>query len=224
LIEEIARADLAQVASADELDVAALAALSAPRQRAVLRAWLAQAGVRALSTRRLDDLRAQLIDARGDGALCIELPAGQIRRYRGAAWMESEGGDAATPARVALDAGQFDPAQQTVQRVNVAEWGGVLVFSPAAADGIAAQTLQAPLTLSPRRGGERIVLRPDGPSRALKQAYQEAGIPAWDRQRLPLLYAGEALVFAAGLGMNQAAVGSSPGWQIAWSAVAASAS
>ncbi|MGM3276023.1 tRNA lysidine(34) synthetase TilS [Ralstonia sp. 24A2] len=216
LIEEIAQADLAQVASTDELDVAALAALSAPRQRAVLRAWLTQAGMRALSARRLDDLRTQLIDARDDGALCIELPAGQVRRYRGAAWIESGVGDAATPAPVALDAGRFDPARRTSQRVSVAEWGGALVFSPVAADGIAEQILQAPLALAPRRGGERIVLRPGGPSRALKQAYQEAGIPAWERRRLPLLYAGETLVFAAGLGIDRAAAGSGPGWQIAW--------
>ncbi|WP_104657882.1 tRNA lysidine(34) synthetase TilS [Ralstonia insidiosa] len=220
LIDEIAQADLAQIASASELDVAVLAALSAPRQRAVLRAWLAQAGMRALSTGRLEDLRTQLIDARDDGALCIALPAGQVRRYRGAAWIESGVGGGATPALVAIGAGQFDPMCRTDQRVNVAEWGGVLVFSPVVADGIAVQALQAPLSLAPRCGGERIVLRPGGPSRALKQAYQEAGIPAWERQRLPLLYAGDALVFAAGLGMDRTAAASGPGWRIAWLATA----
>lgn len=95
-------------------------------------------------------------------------------------------------------------------------WGGALLFAPVASDGVATQTLQAQLVLSPRRGGERIVLRPGGPSRALKQAYQEAGIPAWERERLPLLYAGEMLVFAAGLGMNQAATHSGTGWRITW--------
>ena len=64
------------------------------------------------------------------------------------------------------------------------------------------------------------MLRPGGPSRALKQAYQEAGIPAWERQRLPLLYAGDALVFAAGLGMDRTAAASGPGWRIAWLATA----
>ncbi|WP_199027086.1 MULTISPECIES: tRNA lysidine(34) synthetase TilS [Ralstonia] len=216
LIDEIAQADLAQIASAGELDVALLAALSEPRQRAVLRAWLAQAGMRALSTGRLEDLRTQLIDARSDGALCIALPAGRVRRYRGAAWIEPAVGGASTPVFVAIDAGLFDPTRQADQRVNVAEWGGALVFSPVATDGIAVQTLQAPLSLVHRRGGERIVLRPGGPSRALKQAYQEAGIPAWERQRLPLLYAGDALVFAAGLGVDRAVAASGPGWQIAW--------
>ena len=218
LINEIARADLARIVSTEGLDVAAVMALSVPRQRAVLRAWLAQAGMRAVSARRLDDLRTQLIDARDDSALCVALPAGQVRRYRGVAWIEPDAGEVVAPLAVALDAGQFDAATRTERRVSVSEWGGALLFSPVVAGGIEAEILRAPLSLVPRRGGERIVLRPGGPSRALKQAYQEAGIPAWERERLPLLYAGETLVFAAGVGMDHAAVGSGPGWRITWSA------
>ncbi|WP_413706764.1 tRNA lysidine(34) synthetase TilS [Ralstonia sp. Ralssp110] len=220
LIDEIARADLMHIASADGLDVAALIALSAPRQRAVLRAWLADSGMRALSTRRLEDLRTQLIDARDDGALCIELSAVQVRRYRGVARVDAGANEALEPVAVAIGATAFEPELRTEQRVNVAAWGGTLLFAPVASDGVAAQALKAPLSLSPRRGGERIVLRSGAPSRALKQAYQEAGIPAWERQRLPLLYAGEMLVFAAGLGMNRAATHSGAGWQITWTAAA----
>jgi tRNA(Ile)-lysidine synthase len=215
LIEEVALADLAQTAPAGELDVAALRALSAPRQRAVLRVWLAQAGMRAVSARRLDDLRTQLIAARDDGALRIQLPAGQVRRYRDAAWIEPGVEGAVARGAVAIDAAQFDPKHPAEQRVDIVAWGGALVFSPAA-DGLSAQILQAPLSLAPRQGGERIVLRPGGPSRALKQAYQEAGIPAWERVRLPLLYAGQTLVFAAGLGIDRAAAGAGLGWQITW--------
>ena len=32
--------------------------------------------------------------------------------------------------------------------------------------------------------------RVDGPSRTLKNLYQEAGIAAWQRRRLPLVYLG----------------------------------
>ena len=220
LIDEIARADMMRIASADGLDVVALIALSEPRQRAVLRAWLAEAGMRALSSRRLEDLRTQLVDARDDGALRIQLPAGQVRRYRGVARIDADGNDASKPVTVAIEPRQFEPGRRAEQRVNVDAWGGALLFAPVASDGIAVHTLQAPLLLSPRRGGERIVLRPGGPFRALKQAYQEAAIPAWGRQRLPLLYAGDVLVFAAGLGMNRAATYSGAGWRITWSAAA----
>lgn len=216
LIDEIAQADLTQIASANELNVAALNALSLPRQRAVLRAWLAEAGMRALPSRRLEDLRTQLTDARDDGALRIELSAGQVRRYRGIAWIDAGANDAPEPRTVAIGPALFEPAHLAEQRVTLDAWGGTLLFAPVASDGVAAQILQAPLSLVPRRGGERIVLRTGAPSRALKQAYQEAGIPAWERERLPLLYAGEMLVFAAGLGMNRAAVHSGAGWQITW--------
>ncbi len=216
LIEEVAQADLARIAPAGALAMADLAALSGPRQRAVLRAWLAGAGLRALSARRLEDLRAQLLGARTDGALCVRLPGAQARRYRGQAWIEVAGQPEAAPADCPIAVSRFDPAVPEVQRVDVAEWGGALLFSPAVAEGIDAQTLRAPLALAARRGGERIVLRPGGPSRALKQAYQEAGIPAWARVRLPLLYAGDRLVFAAGLGVDRSAVAAGPGWRIAW--------
>ncbi|MHA6882979.1 tRNA lysidine(34) synthetase TilS [Ralstonia pseudosolanacearum] len=216
LIEEVAQADLARIAPAGTLATAGLAALSGPRQRSVLRAWLAGAGLRALSSRRLEDLRVQLLGARADGAPCIRLPGAQVRRYRGQAWIEAAGQSEARPADGPIAVSRFDPAWAEVQRVDVAEWGGALLFSPAQAEGIDARILQAPLSLAARRGGERIVLRPGGPSRALKQAYQEAGIPAWARARLPLLYAGERLVFAAGLGPDRSAVVVGPGWHVAW--------
>ena len=218
LIDEIAQEDLTQIASANELNVAALNALSVPRQRAVLRVWLAKAGMRALPSRRLEDLRTQLTDARDDGALRIELPTGQVRRYRGVAWIDAGASDIPEPAAIAIGAALFEPTHLAEQRVTLDAWGGTLLFEPVANDGVAAQTLQAPLLLTARRGGERIVLRSGAPSRALKQAYQEAGIPAWERERLPLLYAGDMLVFAAGLGMNRAAMHTGAGWQITWSA------
>lgn len=213
LIEEVAQAELAQIASADGLNVAALAALSVPRQRVVLRAWLSQAGMRAVSARRLEDLRTQLIAAREDGAVRVELPAGRVRRYRGVATIAPL--EIAVRQGVAVEIVEFDPAWRVEQRVVVDAWGGVLIFSPVA-QGVDTRVLQSPLSLVPRQGGERIVLRQGGPSRSLKQAYQEAGIPAWERARLPLLYAGETLVFAAGLGVDRATVGPGPGWDIAW--------
>ncbi|WP_435522150.1 tRNA lysidine(34) synthetase TilS [Cupriavidus oxalaticus] len=80
--------------------------------------------------------------------------------------------------------------------------------------------LRQPLRLAPRAGGERLVLRPGGPARALKQACQEAGIPAWRRAWLPLLWAGDTLVLAAGLGMHRRwpAEAAAPRWRVEWHA------
>jgi tRNA(Ile)-lysidine synthase len=53
-----------------------------------------------------------------------------------------------------------------------------------------------------RRGGER--LQPDArrPRRTLKNLFQEAGIPAWERERLPMLFCGDDLVWVPGLGVD----------------------
>ena len=41
-----------------------------------------------------------------------------------------------------------------------------------------------------------------GPAIPASALYQEAGIAAWQRARLPLVYAGDRLVYAAGLGVD----------------------
>jgi tRNA(Ile)-lysidine synthase len=65
-----------------------------------------------------------------------------------------------------------------------------------------------------RQGGERF--RPVGRrhSQELKKLLQEAGIPPWWRDRLPLLYVGDTLAAVATLGVAAAfaAPPDAPGW------------
>ncbi|MNC88783.1 tRNA(Ile)-lysidine synthetase [compost metagenome] len=53
-----------------------------------------------------------------------------------------------------------------------------------------------------RQGGER--LQPDcrRPRRSLKNLLQEAGVAPWLRERLPLIYHGEELVWVPGVGID----------------------
>jgi tRNA(Ile)-lysidine synthase len=44
-------------------------------------------------------------------------------------------------------------------------------------------------------------LRGTQPLRTLKNLLQEAAVPPWQRGRIPLLFRGEALVWAAGVGV-----------------------
>jgi tRNA(Ile)-lysidine synthase len=75
-----------------------------------------------------------------------------------------------------------------------------------------------PVTIRVRRGGERLQLDRARPRRSLKNLLQESRIPPWERARLPLLFCGDALVWAAGIGVdcafqasrNEAAL--RPGW------------
>ena len=56
----------------------------------------------------------------------------------------------------------------------------------------------APVRVRLRQGGERIVLPNRTHSHALKHALQDAEMPTWDRERLPLLVDAEHRVLAAG--------------------------
>jgi tRNA(Ile)-lysidine synthase len=44
---------------------------------------------------------------------------------------------------------------------------------------------------------------PGAPARTLKNLFQEAGVPAWQRD-VPLIYLGERLLFVPNLGINGA--------------------
>ena len=92
----------------------------------------------------------------------------------------------------------------------VHKYGGTLHFELSAA-GIDPAWLQGrPLEIDFRKGGERLKLAPNRPSRGLKAHYQAAGVPAWERARLPVVSAGMDLLFAAGLGMDCRHVGDGP--------------
>ena len=69
--------------------------------------------------------------------------------------------------------------------------GGLLALEGATA-------FDAPLQVRLRLGGERITLPGRAHTHALKHVLQDAGIPPWDRERMPLLCDGEGTVLAAG--------------------------
>lgn len=83
------------------------------------------------------------------------------------------------------------------------DWaGGAVVFQPATGQGLAAALLAGqPCALRRRGGGERMRLHPSGPSRSLKNLLQEAGVPGWLRDELPLLWVGDQLAWIAGVGV-----------------------
>jgi tRNA(Ile)-lysidine synthase len=60
----------------------------------------------------------------------------------------------------------------------------------------------ANLNVRVRQGGES--LRPDclRPRRSLKNLLQESALPPWQRDRLPLLFCGDTLVWVPGIGIE----------------------
>lgn len=111
----------------------------------------------------------------------------------------------ASGARTAIE---HDGARLRVYRGRVSVEkgvGGSLRLRPARGRGIDAARLErARVTLRARAGGERLQLDARRPRRTLKNLFQEAGIPPWRRERLPLLYCDDELVWVPGLGVAAA--------------------
>lgn len=159
----------------------------------MLRAFLAARGLRAPSEARLAEMLRQLTRARADARVELRHDGAVLRVYRGR--IAAERPIATTP---------FAPrAWDGAPRMALAPLGGELRFRRVRGAGIdPARIADAPVVVRLRSGGER--LQPDArrPRRTLKNLFQEAGVPPWQRARLPLLYCGTDLIWAPGLGVD----------------------
>jgi len=196
LAQSLAEID-ARAAMADgRVRVAALARLSRPRAKNVLRWLLSAAGARALDSARLDELLRQLLTARGDGVVRVALEDLEVRRYRGTMWVVARRGKPRRDWHACWDGRRTWP---------LPELGGVLRFEQSARGGISAAALaRGPVEVRLRSGGERFQPDAQRPRRTLKHLLQEAGVPPWERERLPLVYCGGALAFVPGIGVAAA--------------------
>ena len=96
---------------------------------------------------------------------------------------------------------------------------GRLAFIIAHGTGLSATCLDnGALIVRPRAGGERLQPFATRPRRALKAWLQEASMPIWQREALPLLFCGDVLAAVPGLGVDVAfqAHDGEPGFTLDW--------
>jgi len=186
LAQEVAAEDLARLAPAERLDLAALFALSPARSSNALRAWLSAHTVAPASL-----VERLLGEWRPGATLSWPAPGGELHAWRdGLFWTPS---NPRTPSAIELDLSQPGLYRQP-------GWGGAWKVSPADR-GVAAIRL-ARLTQRARAGGEQFQRAPASAARSLKKASQEAGLPPWRRAGPLLVDAAQQLVAVAGLGMD----------------------
>lgn len=211
LLDQLAALDAAHSIQTRRLDCTRLAALPAPRARNLLRHFLALNHVPMPSQVRLCAMLEQLTHARADRQPDIRHAGWELHRYQGWAHLEP-----CLPLRAPDQRWDWQGEAQLALK----ELGGMLEFTNRTGQGLDYARLgQAPVTVRLRQGGEHF--RPDGqrPRRSLKNLLQEHAIPPWQRDRLPLLYCGETLVWVAGIGVDcdwQAApdaAGIAPAWR-----------
>lgn len=189
LASELARIDARSHVRDRALDQAGLAALAPSRARNLLRHFLRDHGLVAPSQARLAAMLRQLASVRPDARVRLVHDGAELGVHRGLIRVHA-------PPPVAWRAEWQGEAALTLQH-------GSLAFRPATGEGIARARLgEGTWQVRPRQGGERF--RPDAgrPRRALKSWLAEAGIPAWERDALPLVFFGERLAAVPGLGVD----------------------
>ncbi|MBV8032600.1 MAG: tRNA lysidine(34) synthetase TilS [Betaproteobacteria bacterium] len=138
-----------------------------------LRSALGERKLRAPSESKLAEMLRQL--ASGSPRATIRHDGAALRAYRGTITLEPD----ASPSSFTLE------------------------FHPVTGSGIRAELLlQRRWALRPRKGGERLQPDPRRPRRTLKNLFQEAGVPPWERDRLPLLFCDDDLVWVPGIGVD----------------------
>lgn len=194
VMESVAREDLERVRVAREgtLSVRELQRLDDARRRGVLRLWLRERGLPIPSQANLLQVTNSVLSAAEDATPCVRWPGAEVRRYR-------DGLYAMTPLPPHSGATVLHWA--TSAPLDLPEGvGGRLVAREALGAGLRLASLQgASVTVRFRRGGEEC--RPAGRrgTHTLKKLLQEAGIPPWERDRIPLIYVGDRLAAVAGL-------------------------
>jgi len=193
-LDEVAAADGAEWIESGSLAVDALRRLPAARARNLLRYFLAGHGLTMPGAVRLEEALRQALDAKQDARVLVELGDFTLRRHAGNLHLVRSG---------SAPLAHFEKRWRGEKEIALPELGGVLSLAPARGSGISLARLGArPVTIRVRQGGER--LQPDcrRPRRSLKNLLQEARLPPWQRERLPLLYCGEHLVWVAGIGVD----------------------
>jgi tRNA(Ile)-lysidine synthase len=209
LLDELAAAD-AQL-SGHGLKIAALRASSPARAKNVVRHFLALHGVLMPNAARLDECVRQVLNEQSKKRLIIELDGHTLRRFADELRVVPKSG------AVARD---FMRRWKSESQLHLPELGGTLVLKKCRGAGISLAKLTAqPVSVRVRQGGESFRPHPRRPRRSLKNLLQEARVPPWLRDRLPLLFSGDTLVYVVGIGVDcdfRAAAGEpaiEPRWQ-----------
>ncbi|MBW8824499.1 MAG: tRNA lysidine(34) synthetase TilS [Xanthomonadales bacterium] len=165
-----------------DLDAATLQRLPASLRADVLRRWVTGTGLPPLPASGIDAIEWQLLPARVDAQAEYRWQQARIMRWRDLLHAEPLHPPLAADFRVEWNGRQPLPLPDGTRLE--------LLGTPA---------FDHPVRVQARRGGERIRLPGRDHSHSLKHALQQADVPPWLRERLPLLIEGDEVLAAGDL-------------------------
>jgi tRNA(Ile)-lysidine synthase len=138
---------------------------------------------------RLAQVQRQVLHAAPDRSPEVDWEGAVVRRYRDHLYALAPQPRVDSQSVLAWDLTQALPLPD----------GSSLVAVPLQGKGVkSALCRERAVTVRYRQGGEACHIAGRGVTRPLKKLLQEAGVPPWERERIPLIYVGGQLAAVAG--------------------------
>ena len=196
VLDERAREDLAACRVAHNvMDIRKAGMLNPDRKANLFRYWLLENGIPIPSSTWFDEAVKQILTSKQDAQISLPVNGHQVKRYR--QWACIFKGRETRPEPDSF----FCFHWQGEKTVQLAAWGGRLLFDESEEGFDAAWLKEQPLKIGPYRGSVGLKLT-GRPTKKLKTLCQEAAIPPWERLFLPLLYAKDELIFVGSVGSD----------------------
>ncbi|MEJ2061020.1 MAG: tRNA lysidine(34) synthetase TilS [Gammaproteobacteria bacterium] len=191
LLQTLGRQDIetGQGSRPDCLSVQALRRLPTNRARNAIRVWLHDKGLPMPSEARLARILEDVLTAGEDRMPCVDWPGAEVRRYRDDLYAF-----APLPPHDPTTIYKWDPSEP----LELSSLNLCLTQQDLLDLGVDVAALDGPLSVRFRQGGERCHPKGRQETHELKKLLQEEGVPPWERERIPLVYAGERLIAAVG--------------------------
>lgn len=208
VLEDMAAIDLAKTLSVQNnssgfsiikvismLSINVLSNLSVPRLLNLLRYWIITT-VEIQPTRKLlEEIESSLINSQADAIPEIVFSGYMFRKFQDGLYLLKENDNREV---------QSDLDWQPSSPLILPDLNIQLKSENTVCNGLVQKLKNETLKLSFRKGGEKFHPAGRRHSQSLKKLFQEAGIPPWERDLIPLLYFGDELVAVAGLWVSKA--------------------
>jgi len=214
LLDDLAKLDLKNYLKSNnykhKLQVKYLNKLSHSRVKNVLRYWLEMNNQLMPSKDLLDELLRQVLTAKKDADLKIQLSKDfEIRRYKDEIYIVQKNQNRQK---------NYEIIWNSESEILLPD-GTKLKFKNIKGKGISLEKMKnKKLIISNRKGGE--FFKPDSkrPTKKVKQLLQESDLPPWEREYLPLIFADKDLVCVPGFGIDNTyqAQPSKSGLKVTW--------
>ena len=194
LLEVLAEQDFqsVKVEGSTELSVGKLLELDFARQKNLLRYWIHQVGLPLPSEIKLQHIISDVLHAAKDKMPCVKWPGVEVRRFDSKLYV--------VPPLLEFEPAQiirWDDLDKSLQLPDASHlhWQRCRQRPAISLEALK----QGKVTIRFRQGGE--LIKPVGSEfrKSLKQIFQEARIPPWQRSRFPLLYVNDHLAAVVGI-------------------------